>query len=174
MQQLSKKLFASFRRGGIRSRLLTWGLSLFCIALTVAVVTGYFYTVGLIKRDAAALQAGLAAVTADDIHKFVRRKIERFSDTADALSLYPLGRKEQQLLLGLLVKNDNSFTDASIISSQGMEVLKVSDRKVYFPSDLSDQSKAPQFIKALKGEDYVSPVHTSTRAQPYVTLAIPL
>ncbi len=55
-----------------------------------------------------------------------------------------------------------------------MEVLKVSDRKVYFPSDLTDQSKSPKFIKALKGEDYISPVYTSNRAQPYVTLAIPL
>ena len=55
-----------------------------------------------------------------------------------------------------------------------MEVLKVSDRKVYFPSDLTDQSKSPKFIKALKGEDYISPVYTSDRAQPYVTLAIPL
>jgi signal transduction histidine kinase len=55
-----------------------------------------------------------------------------------------------------------------------MEVVKVSDRTVYFPSDLTDQSKSLKFIKALKGEDYISPVYTSTRAQPYVTLAIPL
>src|SRR4030095_381375 len=160
--------------GGIRRRLLVWGLSLFCIALTIAVVTGYFYTVGLIKDDAADLQAELASVTADGIQKFVRRKIERFSDNAAALTLYPLGSKEQQLLLGLLVKNDSSFTDASIIDSQGMEVVKVSDRRVYFPSDLTDQSKSLKFIKAVKGEDYISSVHTSSRNQPYVTLAIPL
>ena len=127
-----------------------------------------------IRQDAAALQSELASVTAERIRNFVRRKIERFSDTADALSLYQLGSKEQQLLLGLVVKNDSSFSDASIIDSQGMEVLKVSDRKVYFPSDLTDQSKSPKFIKALKGEDYISPVYTSNRAQPYVTLAIPL
>src|SRR5207247_5128230 len=54
-----------------------------------------------------------------------------------------------------------------------MEVVKVSDRKVYFPSDLTDQSESPKFIKALKGEVYISPVYTSTQAQPYVTLAIP-
>jgi signal transduction histidine kinase len=174
MREVAKKLFVLLRRGGIRRRLLVWGLSLFCIALTIAVVTGYFYTVGLIQRDAAALQAELASVTADNIHKFVRRKIERFSDNAAALSLYPLGSKEQQLLLRLLVKNDISFTHASIINSEGMEVAKVSDRKVYFPSDLSDQSKAPSFIKALKGEDYISRVQSSTQAQPYVTLAIPL
>ena len=160
--------------GGIRRRLLVWGLSLFGIALAVVVFAGYSYTVRQIKRDAAELQVELASVTAQRIHNFVRRKIERFSDNADAVSLYPLGSKEQQLLLRLLVKNDSSFSDASIIDARGMEVLKVSDRRVYFPSDFSDQSKAAKFIKAFKGEDYISPVYTSTRAQPYVTLAIPL
>ena len=43
----------------------------------------------------------------------------------------------------------------------GMEVVKVSDRKVYFPSDLSDQSKSTKFKKAIKGEDYISQVYTS-------------
>ena len=130
--------------------------------------------VNQIRQDAAALQSEVASVNADRIRAFVRRKINRFSDTANAISLYPLGSKEQQLLLGVLVKNDSSFTDATIIDSQGMEVLKVSDRRVYFPSDLSDQSQSPKFIKAAKGADYVSSVHTSRRNQPYVTLAIPL
>jgi signal transduction histidine kinase len=169
-----KTVHAPLRGGGIRRRLLMWGLSLFGVALTIVVAASYTYTVRQIERDAAELQTEIASVTADNIRNFVRRKIERFSDNADALSLYPLGSKEQQLLLGLLVKNDSSFSDASIINSEGMEVVKVSDIKVYFPSDLTDQSKSPKFIKALKGEDYIGPVYTSTRAQPYVTLAIPL
>ena len=174
MRDFGKKVLVLLLGGGIRRRLMAWGLSLFGLALTTVVVAGYSYTVSQIQRDAAALQSELASVTSEGIRSFVRRKIERFSDNADALSLYPLGSKEQQLLLGLLVKNDSSFSDASIINSGGMEVLKVSDRKVYFPSDLTDQSKLPKFIKVLKGEDYISPVYTSTRAQPYVTLAIPL
>ena len=170
-----KEIFSSpLRGGGIRRRLLVWGLSLFGIALTIVVVAGYFYTVRQIERDAAELQTEIASVTAEGIREFVRRKIERFSDMADAASLYPLGSKEQQLLLSLLVKNDNSFTDASIIDARGMEVVKVSDRKVYFSSDLSDQSKSEKFNKAMKGADYISRVYTSDRAQPYVTVAIPL
>jgi signal transduction histidine kinase len=174
MRDFWNKIIGPLRGGGIRRRLLIWGLSLFGIALLVVVFAGYSYMARQIRQDAAALQSELASVTAEQIRNFVRRKIERFSDNAHALSLYELASKEQQLLLRLLAKNDSSFTDASIINSQGMEVVKVSDRKVYFPSDLTDQSKSPKFIKALKGEDYISPVYTSTRAQPYVTLAIPL
>ena len=160
--------------GGIRRRLLVWGLSLFGLALLVVVIAGYSYMARQIRQDAAALQSELASLTAEQVRNFVRRKIERFSDNAAALSLYELGSKEQQLLLGLLVKNDNSFTDASIINSDGMEVIKVSDRTVYFESDLTGQSQSLTFIKALKGEDYISAVYTSSRNQPYVTMAIPL
>src|SRR5437773_536583 len=173
MRDFWKKILVPLRGGGIRRRLMAWGLSLFGIALLVVVVAGYFYMARQIRQDAAALQSELASVTGERVRNFVRRKIERFSDNAAALSLYSLGSKEQRLLLGLLVKNDSSFTEASIINSQGMEVVKVSDRKVYFSSDLADQSKSPKFIKALKGEDYISPVYTSTQAQPFVTMAIP-
>ena len=158
LQNFSKLMLDAFGGGGIRRRLLLWGLSLFGLALLVVVVAGYSYMARQIRQDAAAFQSELASVTGEQIRTFVRRKIERFSDNANALSLYPLGSKEQQLLLGLLVKNDSSFTHASIINSEGMEVVKVSDRRVYFPSDLSDQSKSLKFIKALKGEDYISPV----------------
>jgi hypothetical protein len=123
MRNFWKKLLVPLRGGGIRTRLLMWGLSLFGIALSVVVVAGYFYMVRQIRHDAAALQSELASVTAERIRDFVRRKIDRFSDNANALTLYPLGSKEQQLLLGLLVKNDSSFSHASIIDSQGMEVL---------------------------------------------------
>ncbi len=170
-----KKLARLPLRGwGIRRRLLIWGLSLFGIALMAVVVASYSYTLKQIEQDAAELQAEIASVTADRIHTFVRRKIERFSDMAAAISLYELGSKKQQLLASLLVKNDSSFTDVSIIDARGMEVLKVSDRRVYFPSDLSDQSKSAKFNKAIKGENYISQVYTSDKAQPYVTLAIPL
>ena len=162
------------RTGGIRRRLTLWGLSLFGIALGLVVTASYFYMVRQIRQDAAALQSELAAITSEQVRSFVQRKIDRFSDNADALSLYELGSKEQQLLLRLLVKNDNSFTHASLINSEGMEILKVSDRRVYFPADLTDQSKSAAFVKALRGEDYISRVYTSSRAQPYVTLAIPL
>ena len=174
MRNFWGKKLSLLRGGGIRRRLLMWGLSLFGIALLIVVVAGYFYIVRQIRQDAAALQSELASVTAERIRNFVRRKIERFSDNTAALNLYPLASKEQQLLLGLLVKNDSSFSDASVIDAQGMEVVKVSDRRVYFPSDLTDQSGSPKFIGALKGEDYISTVHTSRRNQPYVTVSMPL
>ena len=170
-----KKLARLPLRGwGIRRRLLIWGLSLFGIALTAVVVASYSYTLKQIEQDAAELQAEIASVTADRTRAFVRRKIERFSDVAAAVSLYDLGSKEQQLLVSLLVRKDGSFTDASIIDARGMEVLKVSDRRVYFSSDLADQSKSAKFNKAIKGENYISRVYTSDKSQPFVTLAIPL
>ena len=135
-------LHAALHVGGIHRRLLIWGLGLFGLGLTVIVAASYYYTLRQIQRDVAQMQNEIASVAAQYIRDFVRRKIERFSDTASAANLYPLGSKEQELLLSLLVKNDSSFTDATIIDARGMELLKVSDRRVYFPSDLSNQSKS--------------------------------
>ena len=174
MWDFAKRVLVRLHGGGIRRRLLMWGLGLFGIALTAVVGASYFYTLKQIRRDAAALQSEIASVTAQRIRNFVQRKIDRFSDTANAVNLYPLGSKEQQLLVSVLVKNDTSFTHASIIDARGMEMLKVSDRRVYFPADLTDQSQSAKFTKAINGEDYISPVYTSERFQPYVTLAIPL
>jgi len=174
MPNLWKGIVAAFRTGGIRRRLLIWGLSVFGIALSSVVTAGYFYIIRQIRQDAASLQSELAMVTGERTRNFVNRKIERFSDNAAALSLYPLGSQEQQLLLGLLVKNDSSFSEASVINVDGKEVLKVSDRKVFFPSDLTDQSQSPKFTTALRGENFISGVYTSRRAQPYITIAIPI
>lgn len=160
--------------GGIRRRLLMWGLILLGIGRTTAIVTGYSYTVRQIKRDAAVLQMEIASVTANRINAFIQRKIERLSDTAAAMSGYRLGSKEQQFLAGLVAKNETSFTAASVMDGRGMEVLKISDRKAYVRSKFSDQSKSEKFNKAIKGENYISLVYTSDRAQPYVTLAVPL
>jgi signal transduction histidine kinase len=160
--------------GRIRRRFLAWALSFFGLTLTLVIIAGYSYTARQIRTDAAQMQNEIATVTAERINNFVKRKIERFSDTANAVNLYGLGSKEQQILISLLVKNDGSFTDASLLDASGMEVLKVSDRKVYFSSDLTDQSKSAKFIKAIQGEDYLSRVYTSAKAQPYITIATAL
>jgi signal transduction histidine kinase len=160
--------------GGIRRRFLVWGLSFFGLTLTLVIIVGYSYTARQIRWDAAQMQTEIATVTADRINNFVKRKIERFSDTANAANLYPIGSKEQQLLISLLVKNDGSFTDASLLDARGMEVLKASDRRVYFSRDLKDQSQSAKFIQALQGEDYISQVYTSDKGQPYITIATPL
>ena len=63
---------------------------------------------------------------------------------------------------------------STILDSNGMEVVKVSERKAYTSSERSDQSGSAKFKKAIQGNTYVSPVYTSDRAEPYVTLAVPL
>ena len=93
VQKVWKMVLDSFSGGGIRRRLLLWGLGLFGLALLVFVVAGYSYMARQIRRDAAALQSELAAVTAEQIRTFVRRNIELFSYTANALCLYDLGIK---------------------------------------------------------------------------------
>src|SRR3989338_5850083 len=172
---LSKITRLFFRRsGGIRRRLLKWGLTLLGIALIANTLAGSIYTRRLIKQDAAKLQNEIATRVALEIEDFIRRKVERLLDFSASTSLYEMGGKEQRLLALLLLKNDRAFTEASILDGHGMEMLKISERSVYLPSELVDQSDAAKFKSAIKGENYISPVYTSDKAEPYLTIAVPL
>src|SRR3990172_3759693 len=164
----------SRRTGGIRRRLLKWGLTLLGIALIANTLAGSIYTRRLIKQDAAKLQTEIATRVALEIEDFIRRKAERLLDFSASTSLYEMGDKEQRLLALLLLKNDRAFTDASILDGSGMEVLKISERRVYLPEELADQSDSAKFKEASKGGSYISPVYTSDKAEPYITIAVPL
>ena len=164
----------SFRPGGIRRRLLIWNLSLFGVVLAGVMLASYMYAVAQMKQRNAELQSAIASVTADRIASFVEHEMQRLADTAAAMSLYDMGAKEQQFLAALVVKNDPTFTDATVLSDTGLELVKLSDRRIYLPSEIPYQSKSAKFRSVIKGNNYISPVYTSGNAQPYVTLAVPL
>ena len=96
--ELSKitRLF-SRRTGGIRRRLLKWGLALLGIALMANTLAGSLYTRKVIMREAAKLQTEIASRVALEIEDFVRRKVERLLDFSASTSLYEMGGKEQKI-----------------------------------------------------------------------------
>ncbi|HEY3302092.1 MAG TPA: GAF domain-containing protein [Candidatus Binatia bacterium] len=166
--------FLTWRGGGIRHRLLWTGLLFLGVALLANTIAGTLYTRSQIKKATAQLQMEVASKIANEITDIVERKIERLSDLAVSLSLYDFGSEEQRLLALLLLKNDRPATSIAILNDRGMEVVKVSERRVYLASDLSDQSREDYFRRALGGEPYVSPVYTTDKAEPYVTMAVPI
>jgi signal transduction histidine kinase len=164
----------SFRAGGIRERLLVWNLALVGSLILSLVLAGYLYTRKQIKRISFEVQSEIAALVADRIEAFVDKKIERLSDAAVTMSLHPTGGKEQELLATLLLKNDGAFTETSILDLTGNEVVKISERKLYTRSELSNRSNSDHFKKAVQGETSLSPVYTSDKAEPYIFIAVPL
>lgn len=167
------RLFSG-RRGSIRRRLLAWGLSLLGVSLVVNTLAGTIYTRRQIERSTSALQAEMASLTARRIHSLIQHKLERLQDTAVSMSLYPVGSEEQRLLGLLLLKNDRSFTELSVVDADAMERLKFSERTLYLKSDLKNQAGSPKVHKAIQHGRYIGPVYTSDRAEPYMTLAVPL
>lgn len=171
-----KKVRGSFSKksGGIRRRLLIWGLALLGLTLVLNTLAGSIYTRGLIKEDVARLQGEIASRVAHEIEEFIRRKVERLLDLSASASLHKFGSKEQSLLALLLLKNDSSFTEITFLEAEGKEVVKVSEREVYLPGDLSDNGSSEEFKRAISGAIYISPVYTSDKAEPYVNIAVPI
>jgi signal transduction histidine kinase len=174
--QMSQRthILASIFRRGIRRSMMIWGLGLFGVALAVNTLTGSIYTRLQIQRSTAALQTEVAILIARHVESYIAQKIERLRDAASNMSLYSLGSEEQRVIIGLLLKNDQSFQEISILNDQGLERLRMSDRKVYFAADLRDLRNYAPYENAITGLDYVSQVYTSNRAEPYLFLALPV
>jgi signal transduction histidine kinase len=166
--------FLTWRGGGIRHRLLWTGLLFLGVALLANTIAGTLYTRWQIKKATAQLQMEVASKVANETAGIVERKRERLSDLAVSLSLYGFGSEEQRLLALLLLKNDRPFTSIAILNDRGREVVKVSERRVYLARELSDRSRQDYFTQALGGDAYVSPVYTTDKAEPYVTIAVPI
>ncbi len=163
-----------WRWGGIRFRLLWTGLVFLGVALLANTIAGSLYTRAQIKRAAARLQTEVASKVSNEITEIIERKQERLADLAVSLSLHPLGSEGQRLLALLMLKNDRAFTAMAVLDRNGLEAVKVSERRAYLPGELSSQSGGVYFQKALQGETYVSPVYTTDKAEPYVTIAVPI
>lgn len=168
-----RNLFQSVMKG-LRWRLLWVGLLFLGAALLTNTLAGFFYTRAIIRRSAGEVQSEVARRVAGEIEEFIRRKQERLLDLAASLNLYESGSREQRLLALLLLSNDASISDLAILNRKGAEVLKVSERRTYLPSELSDQRESESFKSAVRGENYISDVYSSDRAEPYVTLTVPM
>ncbi len=164
----------TWRKGSIRRRLLWVGLLFLGIALLGNTIAGTFYTRSQIRKAAAQLQTEVASRVANEIASIIERKKERLLDLAVTLSAYQSGSDEQRLLALLLLKNDRAFTELAVLNDGGMEKIKVSERRVYLPGDLADRSEEEVFRRASAGNSYVSPVYTTDKAEPYVTMAVPI
>jgi signal transduction histidine kinase/putative methionine-R-sulfoxide reductase with GAF domain len=144
------------------------------IALLGNTIAGTFYTRSQIRKAAAQLQTEVASRVANEIASIIERKKERLLDLAVTLSAYQSGSDEQRLLALLVLKNDRAFTELAVLNDGGMEKIKVSERRVYLPGDLADRSEEEVLRRASAGNSYVSPVYTTDKAEPYVTMAVPI
>lgn len=160
--------------GGLRRRLMLFGLILLGTVLVLSTFAGSIYTRKQIYESTAALQTEIASASARQIHYFVTRKVERLRDAGVFMTRYPIGSEDQRLIGLLLLKNDPAFRQISILDSQGMERIKSSEILAFLPSDLQNRSGDTAYTKGIQGEVYVGPVGTSDRAEPYIVIAMPL
>ena len=153
---------------------MVWGVGLLGAILALTTAASFIYTQSQIAQSTAAFQTEVANLTARHIQTYIFRKTERLTDAAINMALHPMGSDEQKLLAQLLLKNDRSFEEVAVLDNDGRERIKISERKFYRDDELSDQRDSPAYLSAVRGNDYIGSVYTSNRAEPYLTLAVPV
>lgn len=70
---------------------------------------------------------------------------------------------EQKIALeNLLLYQQGSFSQVTLINKEGMERIKVSRYHTFLPDELVSQKASPAFLTAIKGDTYISPVFISS------------
>jgi signal transduction histidine kinase len=161
------------QKAGIRGRLLLFGTAFLTFALVTNTFFGFVYTRATVREGISRLQSEIAYRVAREIEGFMARKVERLQDLATALSAQETTQENQRLMSLLLLKNDVYFTEVALLDETGLETLRVAARRIYLPSELFDRGEEDVFRVPLGGGTYVSPVYTSDKAEPYVTIAVP-
>ena len=169
-----KSFIQTRNKGGLRRRLLLTGLTLLGAALILNTLAGFYYTRHLIIRSTGQLQQEIATRVALEIEEFMGDRLTRLSDFAAAASLRGFGSEHQSRLALLLLKTDRSFRELAVLDERGREMLKVSGTEIRSAGELADRSGSEEFKRAMRGEMYISPVHTPDAAEPYVTLSVPI
>lgn len=61
----------------------------------------------------------------------------------------------------LLINRGNLFSQITLLSESGMEKIRISGFHTFLPGELGNRSSSPGYIKAIKGELYLSGVYIS-------------
>jgi hypothetical protein len=130
--------------------------------LVLTTTASFIYTQRQIAQSTAALQTEVATLSARHIQTYMLRKTERLNDAANNMALHAMGSDEQKLLAQLLLKNDRSFQEITVLDNEGRERVKISERQIYLAPDLSDRRGSPEYLTAIRGTHYTSAVYTST------------
>ena len=76
--------------------------------------------------------------------------------------------------LSKLLKVTPAITTATVLDTNGRELIKESRVEVTRPEDLGDRSSAEAFVQARGGTSFFSPVYFVRQSEPYMHIAVPI
>ena len=114
-------------------------------------------------------QAGLAAANISD---FVTEIEDQLRWTTHRPWTSPAFDQQRLELWRLLLHEVPAITDAALLTSAGLEELRVSRHSLDKIGGGADFSKDPKFIEAVKHGVYYSPVYFRSESEPYMTIAL--
>ncbi len=120
------------------------------------------------------LQREMAAKAAIAIEGYVEGIEAKVTLSAQSLGLIRADTDQQHLILRRLLEQQLAIGELVIIDENGQETVREVPRLLATsPRELTNRAQAQEFIRAMEGENYISPIYFA-RDEPYVTMAVPI
>ncbi len=154
--------------------ILTWAIvGLVSLVLVFAYFSFFRPSLISIGQRITSLHLEIAENSKNRIEGFLNENINGLDQLSQALSVVD-DLSKQKTIIAKFIKDNNWFTDISVIDSSGRETLKLSQYDYIGPNDLSDVSQYEYFIDAANGRNFMSQVYTNDKAVPLVTISLPI
>jgi signal transduction histidine kinase len=159
----------------LRNRLSLFFISLAIIpVITVSVILAQrsFTT---LEKQALDSQRQTADGLGTEIDTFVREREDELRLVSDVNALATLDTRDQRVVLNNLLAHQQLYLELALLDSQGQEQIRLSRLQVFGQNDLVSRAPNPEFVEAMQGNDYFSPIYLGeAEREPLITIALPV
>ena len=159
----------------LRNRLSLFFISLAIIpVITVSIILAQrsFTT---LENQALDSQRQTADGLGTEIVTFVREREDELRLISDVNALATLDTRGQRAVLNSLLAHQQLYLELALLDSQGQETIRLSRLQVFSQNDLVSRATSPEFLEAMQGNDYFSPIYLGeAEREPLITIALPV
>lgn len=163
-----------FAHKTIRSRLFRFQLIGLGISVLAVIAAWDFYVDPALRLKVAKDQAETATRAAERIRDFLEARIRELQMTTEIGSFWRQGEESQKEALYQLLEIAPEINEVSVIDLNGQEQVRISRERSLTADDLRRLNKLYVFRMAVQGSAAIGPVYYSPKAEPNVSIAVPI
>ncbi len=159
----------------LRNRLSLFFISLAIIpVITVSIILAQ-RSFSTLENQALDSQRQVADGLGTEIETFVREREDELRLISDVNALATLDVRGQRAVLNNLLAHQQLYLELALLDSQGQEQIRLSRFEVFGEGDLVSHATSPEFVEAMKGQAYYSPIYLGeAEREPLITIALPV
>jgi putative methionine-R-sulfoxide reductase with GAF domain len=162
-------------RNSLRFRITVIFISLATVPLLIVSLLLAQRNFSALSEQAINLQSEIAQRVAEDVANLIENRVNELSLLVNTRNIMLLETDERINTISGLLTNQETYENITLLDSDGQEIVRVEDLKVFSEDELTNRADLPEFLEPqTTGQIYYSPIQfNETTGEPFMIVAIP-